>query len=76
MKATTLKQVSCAQFLARLSHDSLIDGFVRYLAVRIADQQQVIANLVTVDANNGWVRPCYSWPGAWAKKTRTASALS
>jgi CRP-like cAMP-binding protein len=50
MKATTLKQVSCAQFLARLSHDSLIDGFVRYLAVRIADQQQVIANLVTVDS--------------------------
>ena len=26
------------------------EGFVRYLAVRIADQQQVIANLVTVDS--------------------------
>jgi CRP-like cAMP-binding protein len=50
MKATTLKQISCSQFFARLSHDSLYEGFVRYLAVRIADQQQIIANLVTVDS--------------------------
>ena len=50
MKATKLKQIPCAQFFARLSHDSLFEGFVRYLAVRIADQQQVIANLVTVDS--------------------------
>jgi CRP-like cAMP-binding protein len=50
MKATILKQIPCAQFFARLSRDSLYEGFVRYLAVRIADQQQVIANLVTVDS--------------------------
>src|SRR5512134_1901912 len=50
MKATTLKQIPCSQFFARLSRDSLFEGFVRYLAVRIADQQQVIANLVTVDS--------------------------
>ena len=50
MKATKLKQIPCAQFFARLSHDSLFEGFARYLAVRIADQQQVIANLVTVDS--------------------------
>jgi CRP/FNR family cyclic AMP-dependent transcriptional regulator len=50
MKATTLKQIPCAQFFACLSRDSLLEGFVRYLAVRIADQQQVIANLVTVDS--------------------------
>ena len=50
MKATTLKQIPCTQFFARLSRDSLFEGFVRYLAVRIADQQQVIANLVTVDS--------------------------
>ena len=50
MKATTLKQIPCAQFFACLSRDSLFEGFVRYLAVRIADQQQVIANLVTVDS--------------------------
>jgi len=50
MKTTTLKQIPRAQFFARLSRDSLFEGFVRYLAVRIADQQQVIANLVTVDS--------------------------
>ena len=50
MKATTLKQIPCSQFFTRLSRDSLFEGFVRYLAVRIADQQQVIANLVTVDS--------------------------
>ena len=50
MKQTMLKQIPSSQFLGRLSHDSLFEGFVRYLAVRIADQQQVIANLVTVDS--------------------------
>jgi CRP-like cAMP-binding protein len=35
---------------SQLSRDSLLEGLVRYLAVRIADQQQVIANLVTVDS--------------------------
>ncbi len=50
MKATTLKQIPCAHVFACLNRDSLFEGFVRYLAVRIADQQQVIANLVTVDS--------------------------
>jgi CRP/FNR family transcriptional regulator, cyclic AMP receptor protein len=50
MKQTMLKQIPSPQFLGRLSRDSLFEGFVRYLAVRIADQQQVIANLVTVDS--------------------------
>jgi CRP/FNR family transcriptional regulator, cyclic AMP receptor protein len=50
MKATSLKQIPCTQFFACLGRDSLFEGFVRYLAVRIADQHQVIANLVTVDS--------------------------
>jgi CRP/FNR family transcriptional regulator, cyclic AMP receptor protein len=50
MKVTMLKQIPCDQFFARLRRDSLFEGFVQYLAVRIADQQQVIANLVTVDS--------------------------
>jgi CRP-like cAMP-binding protein len=50
MKETKLKQIPCTQFFARLARDSLLEGFVRYLAVRVADQQQVIANLVTVDS--------------------------
>jgi CRP/FNR family cyclic AMP-dependent transcriptional regulator len=50
MTETILKQVPRSQFFARLSRDSLFEGYVQYLAVRIADQQQVIANLVTVDS--------------------------
>jgi CRP/FNR family cyclic AMP-dependent transcriptional regulator len=50
MKETTLKQIPCSRFFARLKRDSLFEGFTRYLAERIADQQQVIANLVTVDS--------------------------
>jgi CRP/FNR family cyclic AMP-dependent transcriptional regulator len=50
MIETILKQIPCSQFFARLSRDSLFPGFVQYLAVRVADQQQVIANLVTVDS--------------------------
>src|SRR5512132_3017201 len=50
MKQTTLKQIPSSQFFARLSRDSLFEGFVQYLAVRIADQQQVIVNLGTVDS--------------------------
>ena len=50
MKETVVKQVPCPKFFARLDRDKLFEGFVRYLAVRIADQQQVIANLVTVDS--------------------------
>jgi CRP/FNR family transcriptional regulator, cyclic AMP receptor protein len=50
MKQTMVKQITSSQFFARLSRDLLLEGFVRYLAVRIADQQQVITNLVTVDS--------------------------
>jgi CRP/FNR family transcriptional regulator, cyclic AMP receptor protein len=50
MRETMVKQIRSRQFFARLTHDSLVEGFVRYLAVRVADQQQVIANLVTVDS--------------------------
>ena len=50
MKQTLLKQIPSGKFFARLGRDSLLEGFVRYLAVRIGDQQQVIATLVTVDS--------------------------
>jgi CRP-like cAMP-binding protein len=50
MKPTTTKRIPSKQFFARLQHDSLMEGFVRYLAVRVADQQQVISNLVMVDS--------------------------
>ncbi len=50
MEETVLKQIPSSKFFARLGRDSLFEGFVQYLAVRIADQQQVIADLVTVDS--------------------------
>jgi CRP-like cAMP-binding protein len=50
MEETELKMIPSSKFFARLSSDSLLEGFVQYLAVRVADQQQVIANLVTVDS--------------------------
>ena len=50
MEETVIKQIPCSKFFARLGRDKLFEGFVQYLAVRIADQQQVIANLVTVDS--------------------------
>lgn len=49
METTLLKKVPCEKFLQRLAADSLLEGFVKYLAVRVADQQEAIANLVTVD---------------------------
>jgi len=50
MEDTFLKEIPCSKFLDRLAADALLEGFIKYLAVRIADQQQVIANLVTVDS--------------------------
>lgn len=50
MEDTNLKQIPCSKFFARLERDKLFQGFVQYLTVRIADQQQVIADLVTVDS--------------------------
>ncbi len=50
MEETVLKQVPCGRFLGRLATDSLLEGFIKYLTVRVADQQEVIANLVTVDS--------------------------
>lgn len=50
MDETLVKRIPSSKFFARLGRDGLFEGFVRYLAVRIADQQQVIANLVTADS--------------------------
>jgi CRP/FNR family transcriptional regulator, cyclic AMP receptor protein len=50
MTDTVLKQLPCDKFLERLAKDSLLEGFIKYLTVRVGDQQEVIANLVTVDS--------------------------
>ena len=50
MEATAVRVIPCAHFLLLLNRDGLLSGFIQYLAVRIADQQEMIANLVTVDS--------------------------
>jgi CRP-like cAMP-binding protein len=50
MEETNLKQIPCSSFFACLRSDLLYEGFVQYLALRIADQQQVISNLVMADS--------------------------
>jgi hypothetical protein len=66
------EQIPCSQFLLRLSQDTRLEGFVRYLAVRIADQQQVITNLVTVDSERRLARTLLHWPRSSANPIRTA----
>jgi CRP/FNR family transcriptional regulator, cyclic AMP receptor protein len=50
MEETILRRIPCSDFFALLINDSLLQGFAEYLVVRIADQQQIIASLVTVDS--------------------------
>lgn len=50
MTKTTVKIIPCAQFFAALSRNALLEGFVQYLAMRITDQQDMIATLVTADS--------------------------
>lgn len=50
MEQTIVRKMARSQFLARLSRDSLLEDYVRYLAMRVAEQQQVIADFVTVDS--------------------------
>lgn len=52
MEETTLRVIPCAAFFSHLGKNSLVEGFVRYLAVRIADQQQLIAQLIMVDSEH------------------------
>ena len=52
MEETTLKRIPCAAFLLHLADNSLIEGFVKYLATRVSEQQKVIANLITVDSEH------------------------
>src|SRR6185369_4062020 len=44
MEKTELKKIPFPKFLSVLSNDLLTEDFIKYLALRIADLQQVIAN--------------------------------
>ena len=74
MEETVLKQIPCPKFFARLSRDGLLEGFVQYLTVRIADQQQVIANLVTVDSEQRLGKTLLQLAHKLGKKDQRTSA--
>ena len=51
MEETILKPIPRPNFFARLERDGQFAvGFVQYMAARVAEQQQIIAELVTVDS--------------------------
>lgn len=52
MEDTTLKRIPCAKFFRHLTNNSLLEGFVQYLASRVGDQQQIISHLITVDSEH------------------------
>ncbi len=56
MEDTCLKQISASSFLARLRNESLMEGFVQYLAARLAEQQDVIATMVTLNSEKRLAR--------------------
>lgn len=50
MTETVLKQIPSSKFLTYLKEGSMTEGFVTYLTARIAEQNEVITGLVTVDS--------------------------
>lgn len=52
MKDAGLIRIPRTEFLMHLSRHSLVEGFVQYLVTRIAEQQQIIAHLITVDSEH------------------------
>jgi len=47
MEETTLRQIPIRNFLNCLRQESLLEGLVQYLALRISEQQEIIAMLAT-----------------------------
>ena len=52
MEDTRIQELSSASFIEHLNRNSLLEGFVHYLADRVAEQQRIIANLITVDSKH------------------------
>lgn len=49
MEDTVLKEISSDQFLLCLEKNKLLEGFVRHMAMRVDEQQQIIANLIIAE---------------------------
>ncbi len=57
MEDSCLKQIPARTFLACVRSESLLEGLVQFLAVRIAEQQEVITSLATLNSEHrlAWV---------------------
>lgn len=52
MEDTRAMRIPCSSFFRHLNQNSLVEGFVHYLAARVGEQQRVIANLITVNSEH------------------------
>lgn len=50
MTPTVVRVLPCARFLMLLSQEGLLQGFIRYLAVRLTDQQKTLVTLLSADS--------------------------
>jgi CRP-like cAMP-binding protein len=69
MCETLIKQLPCSRFFSRLTEDSLHEGFIKYLSMRISDQQAAITSLVTVDSEQRLGRTLLNLAHKLGKKT-------
>ncbi len=56
MEEATVKQVFYRNFLAHLKRESLLESLVQYLATRIAEQQELITSLTTMNSERRLAR--------------------
>jgi CRP/FNR family cyclic AMP-dependent transcriptional regulator len=52
MEDTRVQRIPCSSFFRHLNQNSLVEGFVHYLAARVGEQQRVIANLITANSEH------------------------
>jgi CRP-like cAMP-binding protein len=52
MRNSVLKQIRSDDFLAQLTQEALHEAFIRYVVLRVAEQQRIICNLVTADSEH------------------------
>ena len=50
MEDSLIKVIPRSEFFMHLTGESLLESFVKYLTVRLADQQRIITHLVTIDS--------------------------
>jgi CRP-like cAMP-binding protein len=50
MRTSWVRRIPAGRFRAAMADSDLMDGFVDYLTLRLAEQQEVIATMVTMDS--------------------------